>query len=86
MDHIQQRGVQIGKGLFLDPIGNAVCRLGNAAGDGGQGVAVAAQGDGVADGVLKAPAFQEGDDGLGDGLLAGLVELVARPNLVQRPG
>lgn len=86
MNHIQQRGVQIGEGLFLDPIGDAVCRLGDAAGDGGQGVAVAAQGDSVANGVLKVAALQKGDDGLGYSLLAGLVELVARPDLVQGPG
>lgn len=86
MNHIQQRVVQIGESLFLDPIGDSVCRLGDAAGDGGQGVAVTAQGDGVADGVLKVPALQKGDDGLGDSLLAGLVELVARPDLIQGPG
>lgn len=80
MNHIQQRGVQIGEGLFLNPIGNTVCRLGDASGDGSQGVAIAAQGDGVADGVLE-----KGDDGLGNGFLAGLVELIAWPDLVQRP-
>ena len=86
MNHIQQGGVQIGECLFLDPTGDTVCRLGDAAGDGSQGVAVAAQGDGVADGVLEVLALQKGDDGLGDGFLAGLVELIARPDLVQRPG
>ena len=84
--HIQQGGVQIGECLFLNPIGDSVCRLGDAASDGGQGVAVAAQGDGVADGVLEVPALQKGDDSLRDGLLAGLVEPVAWPDLVQRPG
>ena len=78
-------GVQIGEGLFLNPIGNTVCRLGDASGDGSQGVAIAAQGDGVADGVLEVPALQKGDDGLGNGFLAGLVELIAWPDLVQRP-
>ena len=75
--HIQKGGVQIGERLFLDPIGNTVCRHGDAASDGSQGVAVAAQGDGVADGVIKIPVLQKGDDGLGNSILACLVELVA---------
>ena len=86
INYIQQGNVQIGEGLFLNPIGDSVCRLGDASCDGGQGVAVAAQGDGVADGVLEVPALQKGDGGLGNGFLAGLVELIARPDLVQRPG
>lgn len=84
--YILQGLVQIGICLLLDPGGNPISRLGNAAGDGGQGIAVAAQGDGIADRVLKIPAFQECDDGLGHRLLAGHVETIARTDRIQGPG
>ena len=44
---------------------------GNAAGDSSHGIGVAAQGDDLPDGILEACGFQEGDDGLGNRLLAG---------------
>ena len=47
-----------------------VVSLGNATGDAGEGVGVAAQGDGFADGVFEGVGIQEADDGLGDGALA----------------
>ena len=67
-----------------------VVRFGDAAGDAGQGVAVAAERDGYADGGLEIRAVEEGDDGLrhralttllkrvpGTDLLAGAVQVVA---------
>ncbi len=52
-------------------------RLGHSAGDGGLGVGVAAEGDDQAQGVLEVVGVEEGDEGLGDGALAGDVEAVA---------
>ena len=85
-DHFPQSIVQIGQRFFLNPVGDAVGRFRNAAGDGGQGVAVAAQGNCIPDGVLKISAFQKGDDRLRDTALTGLVEPVVGADLVQCPG
>ena len=60
----------------------AVIGLGDAARDAGQGVAVAAERDGVPDGVFVRDRIEEGDDGLGDRSLAGDVELVGGADLV----
>ena len=56
--------------------------FGNAAGDAGKGVAVAAEGDRIAERILKAGAFQKGDDGFRHGLLTGLHMVIARPNFI----
>ena len=60
----------------------AVEGFGDWAGDGGEGVGVATEGDGVADRVFKAHRFKGAGDGFGDGPLAGLVKGVAGANLV----
>jgi len=60
--------------------------VGDAAGDAGDRVTVAADGDGVSDGVFVVCGFEEGYDGLRHGALAGHVEAVARPDLGQRGG
>ena len=59
--------------------------LGDAAGDGGQGVAVPAQGDGISDGVFKAGAFEEGGDRLRHRLPAAFVEAVGWVDIIQGP-
>jgi len=62
---------------------DAVEGLGNAAGDGGKGVAVAAEGDGIADGILKGDGFEKGGHGLRHGGLAGFVEAVVGADLIE---
>ena len=52
--------------------------LGDGARDGGLGVGVTAKGDDQAEGVLIVVGVEEGDEGLGDGALAGLVEAGSR--------
>ena len=64
----------------------AVKSLGYAPGDGGLRVAVAAQPDGIAYGLLEGTAFQKGDDGFGDGLLTALFVTVRGPDLGQAAG
>ena len=83
LNRVHQGLIQIAQRLFPDIIRYAVCGLGDAAGDGGQGVAVPAQGDGVSDGVFKASAFEEGDDRLGHRLPAAFIEEVARADVIQ---
>ena len=61
-------------GFFADVFGDAVVGFCHAACDGGEGIAVASYGDGGADGVFKGFGFEEGFDGLGDGVLAGRSE------------
>ena|GEM_PF-6290284 len=63
-------------GFFADVFGDAVVGFCHAACDGGEGIAVASYGDGGADSVFKGFGFEEGFDGLGDGVLAGFVEFV----------
>lgn len=62
--------------------GYAVERFGNAARDAGQRVAVATQGDGVAEAVFQVRPVQKGTDGLGHGALTGGVPLVCIPDAV----
>ena len=59
--------------------------LGDAPGHAGYGVAVPAQPDCLADGVLVVLGLQKGDDSLGHRALAGLVEFVGRPDVVEPP-
>ena len=65
---------------------NAEECFGDAAGDAGQGVAVAAQGDGVADRVFEVFGLEEGDNRLGDRALAGDVVFVDGADLGQGSG
>jgi hypothetical protein len=52
----------------------AVEAVGDRASNTGQGIGIAPQGHGVAQGVFKVGGFQKGDQGGGDGALAGLVK------------
>ncbi len=69
-------------GFFADVFGDAVVGFCHAACDGGEGIAVASYGDGGADGVFKGFGFEEGFDGLGDGVLAGFVEFVGGADFI----
>jgi hypothetical protein len=60
-----------------------VIGFGDAAGDTGHGVAVPADGDGFADGILKTGGFEKSNDRLGHGTLAGHVKGVPRANFIQ---
>ena len=62
----------------------AVEGFGDAACDAGEGVAVAAQGDGFADGIDVVLGVQEADDGLGHGTLAAAFPLVDGVPIVVR--
>lgn len=68
--------------LFADVLRNAVERFRNAAGDRGERVAVAADGNGGTDRVLKGSRFEKRFDRLRNCALTGLVELVGRTDLV----
>ena len=77
---------EAGLALAEEGRGDAVVGLGEATGDGCECVAVAAEGDGRADGVLEVRALQEGRDGLRDGLLAALHVVVGGADLVAGAG
>ena len=65
---------------------HTVERLGNGTGNGGESIAVTADGDGVADAVLEVGAFEEGFDRIGDRPGTGgseVIEDVVRPDLVK---
>lgn len=49
------------------------------------GIRVAANRDGIADGVLEVGSFESAHERLGDRFLTGLVEAVVRPDLVHSP-
>ena len=70
--------------MLANGVGHAIETLGQAARDRGEGIAVAADRDGVADGLLESLGLQEGDDGLGHGPLAGHVELIIGSDGVER--
>ena len=67
-------------------LGDAVADFGYGAGYGGEGVGIAAERDGVADGVLVAFGVERADDRLRDGLLAGFTEVVVGPDVVEAAG
>jgi len=70
---------QAGEGFLPYPGGDVgVIGFGNAAGNSGKGVAVAAERDGEADSIFKIAAFEEGNDSLRHGVLTGFVEVVMR--------
>ena len=56
--------------------------FGNAAGNAGKGVAVAAQRDRIAKCILKTDAFQKSDDGFRHSFLTGLHMMIGRPNFI----
>ena len=65
---------------------HTVERLGDGTGNGGESIAVTADGDGVADAVLEVGAFEEGFDRIGDRPGTGgseVIEDVVRPDLVE---
>ena len=61
--HGQERLVQAAEGFQAQGIRHAVVRFGDTAGDGRQGIAVAAKGDRQTQSMLKIRTFQKGDDG-----------------------
>ena len=73
---------QAGEGRLLPDLIDAVVPLGDAPRDGGKGIAVAPQGDGGAQHVLKALPLQKGGDGLGHGFLTALHMAVIRADLI----
>lgn len=78
--HRPQVRCQDGLHRVADFEGNAAVEgFGDGAGDAGLGVAVAAQGDGVADGVFIGAGIEEGDDALG--VVVG--DLRGQPGLLQ---
>ena len=68
--------------LPLQFLRDAVEALGDGTGDAGKGIAIAAQGRGGANHVLKAVALQKGGDGFRDGFLTAFHMTVARADLV----
>src|SRR5690606_19689748 len=58
--------------------------MGNRSGDGCDGVAVTAEGNGFPDRVLEIRRIQKGNDGLGNGSIAAHVEHVFRPDFLNR--
>ena len=56
--------------------------FGNTAGNGCQGIAVAAQGNCQSDGVFKIIAFKKGGNRLRYGFLTAFVEMIMRADLV----
>lgn len=56
--------------------------FGNAAGDAGKGVAVAAQRDRIAKCILKTDAFQKSNDCFRHSFLTGLHMMIGRPNFI----
>ena len=70
--------------FFPDAVGDAVERLGDGAGDGGDGIAVSADADGFADAVFKGRAVQEAGQRGGHGALAGFREVVVIPQPLHR--
>src|SRR3954447_25592532 len=75
--HIPQI-VEPGQGLLGDPVRNAEQGFGNPAGDAGQRIGVAADGDGIAKSVLEISGFQGTDDGWRHCPPAGNIERVPR--------
>ena len=77
IDHLEERRIEDSADLGFDALRQAAPeRLGHAAGNGGLGVCVAAEGDGEAEGVHEVVGVEESDEGLGHGALAGDVEAV----------
>lgn len=76
--------VQIFFRLFPQRLRNAEVRFRHASRNGGKGVAVAADADRIADGVLKIFRLKKGFKRLRNGVLAGFVELVGIADLIQR--
>ena len=71
------------EGPFSDVVRYAVTGFGDSAGDGSDGVAVTADGNGISDGVFKTDGFKERFQCLGDGFLASLIEFIGIPDAVQ---
>ena len=68
--------------LFQDFLRDPEEGLGDAAGHGGQGIGIPAQGDGVPQGVLEILRLQEGLQGLGYGTFTGGVPLITVPDVL----
>ena len=83
-ENIEQTGIEVLHRLFPQCGRNAVVCLGDAAGDCSERVAVSADRDRVADGVLKAGGFEERLERLRYGVLTGLIKLIGRTDFVQR--
>lgn len=73
--------------LVEDYIGDGgVEGFGDATGDGGLGVGVAAEGDGVSDGIFEVGGVEESDDGLGNGAGASEIGAIAGADGVNGSG
>ena len=73
------------KSLCCDNALNSVISFRDASRDCGEGIAVAAEGNCVADCVFKTVAFKERDDSFRYGFLTGFIEAVYWANFVKRP-
>src|SRR3954470_13294111 len=80
--HVPQIVVEPGQGLPGDPVRNSEQGFGNPAGDAGQRIGIAADGDGIANGVLEISGLQRTDDGWRHCPPAGDIERVPRPYAV----
>ena len=70
------------QGFLLQLRRHPVKGFGNAAGNAGKGVAVAAEGDRIAKCILKTDAFQKSNDCFRHSFLTGLHMMIGRPNFI----
>ena len=82
MQDLRQLRCQPPVALLLQILRHAVKRLGDAAGDSSQRVAVTAEGDRRAESVFKICAFQKRRNSLRHGLLTALHMMIGRTDLV----
>ena len=80
--HIPQIVIESGQGFIGDPVRNAEQGFGDPAGDAGERIGIAADGDGIANGVLETSGLQRTDDGWRHRPPAGDIERVLRPDTV----
>ena len=72
--------------LCLQDGGHAVKDLRDAPGDAGQGITIAAEGNGSPDDIFEIRPLQKGSDRFRHRLLAALIMIIARPDLVTGAG
>lgn len=72
--------------LCLQDGRHAVKGLRDAPGDAGQGIAIAAEGNGSTDDIFEIRPLQKGSDRFRHRLLAALIVIIARPDLVTGAG
>src|SRR5690554_7939866 len=86
LDCVPQKAVQLCQPPVQQVLGNRIVGLGNAASDGGNGVTVAADGNGQPKGIGKILTFRKSNDGLGHRPLTTHIELVCGANFIQGKG